>query len=484
MIARFGQQIAGALHYAHEQGILHRDVKPSNLLLDTNHHVWLTDFGLAGSIDDESDLTETGETIGTLRFMPPERIRDGAFDARGDVYCLGVTLYELLALSPAFDAQDRGTLVHVRKHDEPDIGDLVTSISRQFEQFNDLDQLNEHRRIPGKTDERNSELLTVALNRVRRARGLLDTESPDSQARQVADQLIRDIDVELKRNRLLDALDSIQFIELKLVVWSNGGDLTRYFLGEKKKPVAELYAAAFEAYGLSPKSAPESAVDCIGQLPDWFRHEVVVALNQWCLAEKKENSQVNPWVSAVVNAVDSDEWRRQYRAVSRDRDPAPMVKLAEVVDVRGQDPRILLKLAGELLRLGLSEMRNDLMRRTLHAHPLNYWVNQKLAMSHHRDGRDNVAEHVHCAATANALRPSRLSMTVLALALSTSGQTGEYEQVLDRMIELWPDDAQAFVRKSILQANRGDLAQSVATLESLAKRFPQHPSVQLQLAIR
>ena len=94
-------QVADALALRPRQGILHRDIKPSNLLLDTQGNVWVTDFGLAKARR-RDDLTHTGDIVGTLRYMAPERF-DGQADARSDVYSLGLTLYELLALRPAFD---------------------------------------------------------------------------------------------------------------------------------------------------------------------------------------------------------------------------------------------------------------------------------------------------------------------------------------------------------------------------------------------
>jgi serine/threonine protein kinase len=82
-VARIGVQVAEALAYAHGQGTLHRDVKPSNLLLDTQGTVWVTDFGLAKSLGSE-ELTHTGDVVGTLRYLAPERFQ-GRSDARGDV---------------------------------------------------------------------------------------------------------------------------------------------------------------------------------------------------------------------------------------------------------------------------------------------------------------------------------------------------------------------------------------------------------------
>lgn len=108
-VARIGVQVAEALDYAHSQGVLHRDIKPSNLILDTAGVVWITDFGLAKSEGD--DFTHTGDVVGTLRYMAPERFR-GHADHRSDLYSLGLTLYELCTLQPAFRANDRAELIN------------------------------------------------------------------------------------------------------------------------------------------------------------------------------------------------------------------------------------------------------------------------------------------------------------------------------------------------------------------------------------
>ncbi len=107
-VARVGVQIADALEYAHNHGVLHRDIKPSNLILDTDGVVWITDFGLAK--DSREDFTHTGDIVGTIRYMAPERFTGDA-DVRSEVYSLGLTLYELCTLQYAFDHADRAQLV-------------------------------------------------------------------------------------------------------------------------------------------------------------------------------------------------------------------------------------------------------------------------------------------------------------------------------------------------------------------------------------
>jgi serine/threonine protein kinase/WD40 repeat protein len=117
-VARIGIQVAEALAYAAGQGILHRDIKPANLLLDGQGTVWVTDFGLAKAAADTDNLTLTGDVVGTLRYMAPERFA-GAGDARSDIYALGLTLYELLTLRPAFPEADRNRLIEQVMRSEP-----------------------------------------------------------------------------------------------------------------------------------------------------------------------------------------------------------------------------------------------------------------------------------------------------------------------------------------------------------------------------
>ena len=112
-IAQLGIQIAEALEHAHDQGVVHRDIKPSNIILDRRQNVWITDFGLA-RIESNPGLTNTGDLLGTLRYMSPEQSmgKQLALDHRTDIYSLGVTLYELLTLHPAVDGKDRQQILH------------------------------------------------------------------------------------------------------------------------------------------------------------------------------------------------------------------------------------------------------------------------------------------------------------------------------------------------------------------------------------
>ncbi len=116
-IAAMGRQVAGALAYAHGQGVLHRDIKPSNLLIDARGTVWIADFGIAKALEKDG-LTQTGDILGTLQYMPPEQMQ-GRQDARSDVYSLGLTLYEMCTLRRAWSASTAEELIEKITRSEP-----------------------------------------------------------------------------------------------------------------------------------------------------------------------------------------------------------------------------------------------------------------------------------------------------------------------------------------------------------------------------
>jgi serine/threonine protein kinase len=119
-VANLGVQAAEALEHAHQLGVVHRDIKPANLLVDAGGRLWVTDFGLA-HVQSQVGLTMTGDLVGTLRYMSPEQAlaKRVIIDHRTDIYSIGVTLYELLTLQPAFGGNDRQELLRQIAFEEP-----------------------------------------------------------------------------------------------------------------------------------------------------------------------------------------------------------------------------------------------------------------------------------------------------------------------------------------------------------------------------
>jgi Protein kinase domain len=147
-------QVCDGLHYAHQHGIVHRDVKPGNIFVLRDGHVKILDFGIARIASAEAGLTRTGLIMGTLRYMAPEQAR-GHSDHRADIFSAGTVFYELLAYRPAFAGADpMEILEQLRTQDPPSLVDvdptmppvLATLIARALrkdpaERFSELGQM-------------------------------------------------------------------------------------------------------------------------------------------------------------------------------------------------------------------------------------------------------------------------------------------------------------------------------------------------------
>lgn len=134
--AEYVRDAAEAVHYAHQQGTLHRDLKPSNILIDRQGRIRITDFGLAKRIEGNSDLTLTGQVLGTPSYMPPEQAsgKRSLIGAASDIYALGAVLYELLGSRPPFRGQTPAeTLRQVETLDPVSLRLLNPAVARDLE---------------------------------------------------------------------------------------------------------------------------------------------------------------------------------------------------------------------------------------------------------------------------------------------------------------------------------------------------------------
>jgi serine/threonine protein kinase len=117
--AKLISQVAAALDAAHARGLVHRDVKPGNVLIDEHDHVYLTDFGLTKRSTDSGGMTSTGMIVGTIDYMAPEQIEGRRLDARADIYALGCVTYELLSGTVPFPRDSDVAKIFAHVHDPP-----------------------------------------------------------------------------------------------------------------------------------------------------------------------------------------------------------------------------------------------------------------------------------------------------------------------------------------------------------------------------
>jgi serine/threonine protein kinase/formylglycine-generating enzyme required for sulfatase activity len=118
-ITQLLDQIGSALDYAHREGVIHRDLKPQNVLLDKSNNAFLTDFGIAKLVSQTSALTHTNESVGTPAYMAPEQWLKSAVDARADLYSLGVMLFEMIGGQVPFQGDTPFRVMHQHANEPP-----------------------------------------------------------------------------------------------------------------------------------------------------------------------------------------------------------------------------------------------------------------------------------------------------------------------------------------------------------------------------
>ena len=134
--ADIASEVAAALAFAHRNGVVHRDVKPANILIGSTGVVKVADFGIARAVDtaQEANLTQTGAVMGTATYFSPEQAQGGQPDPRSDVYSLGIVLYEMVAGAPPFLGENAVSVAYKQVHDQPrPLNQIVLDIPRAFE---------------------------------------------------------------------------------------------------------------------------------------------------------------------------------------------------------------------------------------------------------------------------------------------------------------------------------------------------------------
>jgi serine/threonine protein kinase/Flp pilus assembly protein TadD len=504
-VAHLGAQAAEALEYAHQMGVVHRDVKPANLLLDRRGNLWVTDFGLAW-LGSDAGLTLSGDLVGTLRYMSPEQAlaRRGPADHRMDVYSLGATLYELLTLEPAVTGRDRAELLRQVAFEDPRPprrlnkavpAELETIVLKALEKgpaqryATAQDLADDLRRYLN--DEpiraRRPTLLHRARKWARRHRpvvwaaaavallaglmaggnGLLRWQQ-GARTEQAAHDALTDAAAWKAGEKWPEALAAARRAEelLRLgggsaALRERAGEMVRdlemvrrveelrierVFLGSAPYGVREkvpAYAAAFRDYGIDVEALP--AAEAAARIrARGVAPELAAALDDWAADFMGRREDGWKHLLAVARAADPDPERCRLRDALAQRRADLLPQMAASPDVATWPVATQVLLGNHLWNTGAVRESAALLLRARREHPDHFWVNSSLGTALIRRQAPAWGSALGYFQTAVALRPDSPGARLnLGIALLETGNPDGAAAEFHEALRLRPQYAMA-----------------------------------------
>jgi serine/threonine protein kinase len=542
-VAGLGVQAAEALDHAHQAGVVHRDVKPANLLLDGRGNVWVTDFGLA-HVQGGASLTMSGDLVGTLRYMSPEQAlaKRVVIDHRTDVYSLGVTLYELLTLRPAFGGTDRQELLRQIAFEEPKPprrlnkavpAELETIVLKAMEKSptdrygtaqemaDDLRRFLEDKPIRarrptavqrlGKWCRRHKAVVWASAAVVLMAvllgggAGLWWWQKRAAAQREVELALDEAIRFQ-EKEKWLDALSAARRAEALLATASVSAALQqrvrerRADLEMAKKlddipaklntrgnnyhpPLrTSAYARAFREYGIDVEELdPGEAAERIRATT--IRLRLAAGLEAWGVAIATLERKSPGKVLAVARAVDPDPLRNRLRDLLETMDAEALKRLAASEEAMRLGPASLFHLGAALWVIGAKKEEIHLLQRAQGEYPGDFSINDELGNMLYLIDPSRMEEAIRFLMIAVALHPENPGARInLGMAFMQKGDLDAALEAFQAAVRLSPSYTYAYNNLGAVLFRKGDLDGAIRAYKEGVHVNPGLPVTHLGLA--
>jgi serine/threonine protein kinase/Flp pilus assembly protein TadD len=524
-VARLGEQAAEALQHAHDMGVVHRDIKPGNLMLDGRGNLWVTDFGLA-RVQTEASLTLTGDLVGTVRYMSPEQAlaKRVAIDHRTDIYSLGVTLYELLTLRPAFGGSDRQELLRQISFEEPRkprridrtisveletivLKAMAKSPAERYataqELADDLRRFLDDKPIRARRPSSLRRLrkwarrhrqtvwaaaVVLLVVSIVGGRSWLWWSQKRATAEEEARTALREAAGLRQEEKWPEALSAVR--RARGILAGVGADPGLHKqvdeLGKDLEMAGRLqeislwmetavrdehldweegdaaYAAAFQEYALEAEGLDPLAVAERIRARS-IRPQLVGALDMWAYFRRKMMREDWRQLVAVARAADPDPWRNRLRDALEEKDPKALEELVASAPTGEWSGATLVLLARLSRGNPIGERVVDLLRHARQRYPADFWIN--LELGHHlTDLRPpQTEEAIRYYTVAVALRPqSPIGRVNLGNVLREKGALDEAIAEYQEAIHIKKDFAMAHNNLGIALRDKGHLDEAIA----------------------